>query len=317
MKKRWLIAAVAMLLAGIAVCGVSMAALGFDFKALATDAFETNIYPVAEKFDSISVEAETDQIRFLPAEDGKCTVECREMKNLTHEVAVKDGTLLVRTTDRRTWTQQIGVHIGSPAITIYLPEKAYGELSVRTDTGDVEIPADFTFVTLSIHGDTSDVECRASITGGLEIGLSTSDITLAALDAGALDLSVSTGRIQVDSVRCKGDVSIHVSTGKTLLNDLTCASLRTDGSTGDITLTDTVASGSFTIERSTGDVRFENADAQEITVKTSTGEVTGSLRSEKVFLTETDTGKQNVPKSVSGGRCEITTDTGDIEIEVP
>ena len=52
-------------------------------------------------------------------------------------------------------------------------------------------------------------------------------------------------------------------------------------------------------------------------VTTSTGEVTGSLRSEKVFITRSDTGRQDVPKSVTGGRCEITTDTGDIEITVP
>ena len=49
---------------------------------------------------------------------------------------------------------------------------------------------------------------------------------------------------------------------------------------------------------------------------TDTGEVKGTLRSEKIFFTESDTGKISVPKSVTGGRCEITTDTGDIEIEI-
>ena len=38
--------------------------------------------------------------------------------------------------------------------------------------------------------------------------------------------------------------------------------------------------------------------------------------SAKVFITETDTGKVEVPKSVTGGRCEIETDTGDIQITV-
>ena len=38
--------------------------------------------------------------------------------------------------------------------------------------------------------------------------------------------------------------------------------------------------------------------------------------SDKVFLTETDTGKVDVPKSITGGRCEITTDSGDITVEV-
>ena len=37
---------------------------------------------------------------------------------------------------------------------------------------------------------------------------------------------------------------------------------------------------------------------------------------EKVFLVQTDTGNVDVPRSVTGGACEITTDTGDVRITV-
>ena len=72
----------------------------------------------------------------------------------------------------------------------------------------------------------------------------------------------------------------------------------------------------FSIERSTGDVRFTDCDAAEICVKTDTGDVTGSLLSDKVFITNTDTGSVNVPETISGGKCEIITDTGDIKITI-
>ena len=49
---------------------------------------------------------------------------------------------------------------------------------------------------------------------------------------------------------------------------------------------------------------------------TDTGDVKGSLLSEKIFIPTTDTGDVDVPKTVTGGRCEITTDTGDIKITV-
>ena len=52
-------------------------------------------------------------------------------------------------------------------------------------------------------------------------------------------------------------------------------------------------------------------------VSTDTGDVTGSLLSAKVFVVTTDTGTVQVPKSTAGGRCEISTDTGDIRITVP
>ena len=70
------------------------------------------------------------------------------------------------------------------------------------------------------------------------------------------------------------------------------------------------------IKRSTGKVEFNQCDADTIYVKTNTGSVTGSLLSEKVFITDTDTGKVDVPKTITGGRCEITTDTGNIIISV-
>ena len=317
MKKGWMIVSGALILIGVAVCLGAMVMLGFDFKKLNAQPFGTNTYAVSESFENISIQADTDKLTFLPAEGKACRVECRESKKLTHEIAVQNNTLTVRTVDKQTWFSRIGLNLDSPAITVYLPERVYDSLVIETDTGDVAIPEDFTFGSLRINGDTADVRCNASAPDGMEINLSTGDIDLAENKTGDLSLTVSTGTINVDSTVCKGDVSIHVSTGRVKLDGLTCANLRTEGSTGDITLKDTLAAGKIAIARSTGDVRFENADAVEIDVKTSTGDVTGTLRSEKIFFAESDSGKVSVLKSVTGGKCEITTDTGKIEIEVP
>ncbi len=46
------------------------------------------------------------------------------------------------------------------------------------------------------------------------------------------------------------------------------------------------------------------------------GDVKGTLLSEKAFFAESDTGDIDVPKTNVGGRCEITTDTGDIQIQI-
>ena len=70
------------------------------------------------------------------------------------------------------------------------------------------------------------------------------------------------------------------------------------------------------LERSTGDVKFTLCDAGELFVKTTTGNVIGSLCSEKIFMAKASTGKVEVPKSVTGGICEIETSTGDIRITI-
>ena len=57
-------------------------------------------------------------------------------------------------------------------------------------------------------------------------------------------------------------------------------------------------------------------DGGQILIKTDTGKVSGSLLSDKVFIIETDTGRKDYPKTTTGGKCEITTDTGDIIITI-
>lgn len=77
-----------------------------------------------------------------------------------------------------------------------------------------------------------------------------------------------------------------------------------------------LAAEKFSVERSTGDVKFNRCDATTIYVKTDTGDVTGNLLSSKVFITNTDTGIVDVLQTVDGGKCEIITNTGDIELDI-
>ena len=115
---------------------------------------------------------------------------------------------------------------------------------------------------------------------------------------------------------CGGDITVRVSTGDAQLTDVKCGSLIFTGNTGDILLDNVIADERFYIKSSTGDVIFEGCDAAEIFVDSDTGAVKGRLLSDKIFIVESDTGRIDIPKSGSGGRCEITTDTGNIKIRV-
>ena len=164
---------------------------------------------------------------------------------------------------------------------------------------------------------TGDVKALASAKKSLKIKASTGDITAENISCGGeLSLEVSTGKISVSRLVCDGDIKITVSTGKTCLSDVTCNNLTSGGSTGDLHLKNTVATGKFDIERSTGDITLDGCDAEEISIETSTGDVTGTILSSKIFFTETSTGDVDVPKTTTGGMCEIITSTGDIEISI-
>lgn len=315
-SKVWLIIGIFLVMIGFGLFAAAMTANRWDFTRLSTAEYVTNVHQIGEAFHSISMESDTADIRFVPSEDGECKVVCQEFAKEEHTVAVADGILTVNVTDGRAWYDYIGINIGETRITIYLPAGEYTALLIHESTGDVEIPRDFSFSRLEIVASTGDIDNAASASGEMKIKTGTGDIHVESVTAGKLELSVSTGEITAASVICEGELKIHVSTGKTDLIDVKCGSISSTGSTGDISMRDLIADGSLSVQRSTGDIRLDRCDAAELLIKTSTGDVTGSLLSEKVFITKTSTGDVDVPQTLSGGKCDITTDTGDIRIKM-
>ncbi len=314
--KIWLIVAAALVASGIIMFGLVMTMLNWDFLKLGTSKYETNRYEIDESFNDISIKTDTSDIAFLPSEDGKIKVVCYEQAKTKHSVSVENDTLIINLLDNRKWYDFIGITFWSTKMTVYLPEGEYGKLNVKVSTGEVEISENYKFESVDITATTGNVKSSASTSDFLKIKTGTGHITLGDISAKSMDLSVTTGDIDVSNLECEGEVKIKVTTGKTKLTNVQCKDLVSSGSTGDITMTNMIVSGKLDIERSTGDIKFESCDSGEIFIETDTGDVKGSLLSGKIFVVNTDTGKKDVPKTTSGGVCEITTDTGDIIINI-
>ena len=313
---KWIITAVVLLIMGIVICGVSFGVLGFDLGKLSTVTYVTNTYDVSEKFQNISIDGDTENIKFVFSEEEKCRVVCFEEENDLHTVRVEDQTLTIEKKDRKGFWWNVSIATESPSITVYLPEKVYKELSIESDTGDVEIPKEFSFDTIDVNLDTGDMSCLASAEGDIRVRTDTGHITIADVTAAGMLLSSDTGKLELSDVKISGDLEIQEHTGKVVLENVKCRNFTSDGDTGSLVMTNVTASGEFNLERNTGDIEFHGCDAETIYVETDTGDVTGTLLTDKVFITETDTGSVDVPKSVTGERCEISTDTGDIRIEI-
>ena len=312
----WLLLAAGCLVVGCIIFAGVMSVLKWDFNKLSTVKYETNTYNLSEEIMSISLTTCTANVVLIPGEGENATVTCYEQKNEKHTVSVKDGTLTVQYTDTRKWYEHIGISFGATKIVISIPGGEYGSLSIKSDTGNVEIPKDFTFESIDIREDTGKVTNRASASGAVKIKTTTGDILVENISAGSMDLSVSTGKITASEVTCTGDVKVGVSTGKTNLSGVKCKNLISNGTTGSLSLKNVIATESFSLTRSTGDVVLDGCDAAQINAKTTTGSITGTLLSEKVFITSTSTGKIDVPKTLAGGKCELSTSTGNIKIKI-
>ena len=296
MKKGLIITAVVLIVAGIALFTAALVAAGFDLSKLSGENYVTNTYTVDEKFTGVSVKTSQTDVIFKLSEDGKVKVVCEEREKVRHSVTVENGTLTISAVNKREWYDYLAIFSKHLTMTVYLPSDDYGSLNVKTDTGSVAVPVDYSF-------DSADV-CT-----------STGSIVFKAKEVGSLKLKSSTGAVTVEGCAAES-VDVSVSTGKVVLSSVDCGSFVTNGSTGSVALKNVVASGSFKIERATGNVNFDMCDAAETTVKTSTGNVKGSLLTAKTFVAKSSTGRVSVPDSVSGSRCEITTSTGNIEITV-
>lgn len=330
----WLMIAGVLILVGLVLFMCAFAKLDFDVSKLNTMKCETNTYEVSGDFENISIKESIAKLQFLPSEDDSCRVVCKEWVRMKHSVTVKDGTLVIEQIDTRRWIDYFGISFGELSMTVYLPKTAYASLSIDTSTGDLTVPSSFSFENVNIFGSTADVTFSAPTDGNVRIQLSTGDIKFSSQTAGDLTVKTSTGRIYLNDLSC-ANLQVESSTGRINLSDLSCVNLQVNSSTGRITLTNlscknlraksntgsvlmqsVIARGNFSIETDTGDVELHGCDAAEIYIETDTGDVEGELLSEKVFFASSDTGRVDVPKTISGGRCEIETDTGDIKFRI-
>ncbi len=293
--KGWLIAGTILFLLGCFLMGGALMGLNWNFSKLSTTKYETNSYTISESFQNISILANTADIVFVPSESGSAVV-CYEENKAKHSVSVKGDTLVIELVDNRKWYDHIGFHFDTPKITVQIPNGDYGILHLTSDTGDVMLPEHYRFQSMDISLSTGDITCRSSCLEDARIRTTTGHIHLENLSAKALDLSVSTGHAK--------------------LTDVACKSFTSHGNTGDLTLQNVIAEETITLRRSTGYVSFDRCDAREIFVETDTGDVKGTLLTDKVFFAQTDTGNVNVPKTMTGGKCEIATSTGDISIQI-
>ena len=314
--KIWLIISASLILVGCIIFVGVMMALNWDFTKLSTNQYETNKYAINEEFKNISILSDTADIEFLPSENSEILVVCYEQPKIKHSVEVKDDTLKIEVKDTRRWYEFIGISFGNSKITVYLPKWDYNDLLIKQSTGDAVIPKEFKFESINVSQSTGNVICSASANGDVKIKTSTGDITVENVTVGSLKASVSTGEVNATDIECVGNFTVKVSTGKAKLTNVKCNNFTSKGDTGDITLKNVIANENISLERSTGNVKLDGVDAKELNIQTDTGDVKGSLLSDKVFIAKTDTGSVKVPETTTGGKCKITTDTGNIKIEI-
>lgn len=293
MKK--FVIAILLIIIGCAIFVGVMAKLEWDFTALSTVDSVTNEYEITESYNNIYIDVDTADVRFVPSECEKTRIVCHEWENTKHTVSVKDGTLVIELADEREWYEGFDIKFGKTEVIVYLPSGNYGALNVDLSTGDVDVNGSFGFESIEISTSTGDVKNRAS--------------------AETVKIDTTTGNIYVENITCDL-LFLSVTTGDVEVRNAKCNTFDSDGTTGELYMSDVIAETKISIERNTGDIRFDRCDSGEIYIDVTTGNVNGSLLTDKIFITDTSSGKIDIPSSASGGVCKISTTTGNIKITI-
>ena len=317
MKRRLMLAAAVMLCAGLIISAAAAAAMKFDLSLLNTSTVSCpagSAVPrrsssdltllsrtVQEDFDSVSVTSDVCSVELLPSDNGTAFVEYPAADGIGHSVTVENGVLNITWQDNRSPAARIGIYFGDEdifRIRIYLPAAQLDALTVKTQSGDIDIGRGWSLGRVSLTSASGDMEVS---------GISCSDA----------ELESASGDISLEASELSSHLRVRSTSGDIKLQSVVCENLEIDSTSGDAQLRGVLASGEMRIETSSGDISLERCDGAQLELTASSGEVSGSLLSGKIFSAASVSGDIELPASLpSGGVCRIETASGDISVAV-
>ena len=304
--------------AGMIVFLIGAALAGFNFDDIYDNKYETVTLNVEDKFTDIDISTEVEcDIYLFKSDDGTCRIECVQSDKIEHRATVKNGELVVTRTDTRKWYERIGFFSWRSAkLSVYLPEEVYDTLELKTVSGDITVPGDFTFRDVSAESTSGDIKFDAKAEHGISCKTVSGDIFVSGSE-GRTNLKTTSGDVRVSNINTDSDVLVDTTSGDIEISDIKAGTFSILTTSGDISLRNALASGNVNITAVSGDIRMISCDAETFYVKTVSGDVSGDILSPKFFETHTTSGDVRVPQSDrNAGTFEVHTTSGDIRIDV-
>jgi DUF4097 and DUF4098 domain-containing protein YvlB len=181
--------------------------------------FETHEYEIKENYKDIKIVTDTADIQFILSEKPNTFIVCEEEKNANHSVMVKENTLRIEVNDNKKWYEDIGINLRAPKITVYLGKSEYGNISLKTDIGNILLDNIIVTGKIAIETDTGNVkfeECDASEvfietdTGNVTGSFVTDKVVFAESDTGNIDIPKVIANEKCEIITETGNIKITI-----------------------------------------------------------------------------------------------------------
>ena len=321
-----LIVGIALTLVGAAVVFFAFLSVDFDFAKLnynisggTSENYVEKTYDVTEKFDSIYIEDSSTDIFFEKATGDNVYVESYEREDVNYDVKVSNKTLYIRRNPKHD-VQLFSLAFSEPDthLTVYLPKKAYDELTIETASSDISLSNELEFKSVDIDVASGDVTIDSKVSELLSIEAASSDLFIFNTNAKTVKLHTASGEITLNGLKDGEEVDISTASGEIEITDVKTKYFKSSTASGDQSYRNVVAENKMKLDSGSGEIIFYGCDAKEIDINTASGDVYGELLSKKAFITDTASGDVDIAYDAYGesGECNINTASGDITIEL-
>lgn len=313
-----LLVSVILIFAGAGLFTAGAAFRGFDFTGIWQRKLISGEYKAEENFSEIEALGEIScDIEIMKSDDGTCRIEYVSAEYIEHSIRVESSKLIISCKDTSKWYEHLfKIGWGTDYIKIYLPENEYNAISLKTVSGDIYIPGNFTFNEIYAKSTSGDIESEAAAKSKFYAKTTSGDIMVKNVKCEA-SLNSTSGDIKLSGFETDGGISVKTTSGDIKLDNIKAGELNIDTTSGDVSTYFAIISGNAVIKSTSGEIDFEKCDAAEFHIETVSGDVKCRILSPKFFQIKTTSGDIDVPQSdKSAGLFYVETTSGDIDVEI-
>lgn len=289
--------------------------LNYDFTSGSSESYVEKVYDVNDSFDSIYIEDSSADITFAKSENDKAYVESFEREDVSYDVKVNNKTLSII---RNKKLFSLSFNTPDTYLTVYLPQKAYDELTIKVASSDIILSEEFEFASVDIDTASGDVSVASKIIKSLSINVASSDIAVSNCEAKKVKLHTASGEITINNLNGCEEIEVSTASGEIEISDVKAKNFKGSSASGEQSLKNVVAENKIDLNSGSGEILLYGCDAQDIHISTASGDVYGELLSKKIFVTDTASGDVKISPDAYGedGECRVETASGDITLKL-
>ncbi|MBE6996811.1 MAG: DUF1700 domain-containing protein [Ruminococcaceae bacterium] len=310
-KAALIVAACLLICAGV---GIILASLNMG----RSSAMEKEV-TLSEDIRALEIDSGSAAVELLCAKDGATHVKYIQSARVNYDIEVDGGTLRVARRRAGGWSL-FSVSLAEDYVRVYLPEREYESLWIKSSSGGVAVPEDFRFGSAVINASSGGIAFAADAREELNIQTSSGGVAVSGASPARLVVSASSGGVALADMH-PGSVSLNLSSGSLRLSAIRCADLDAESSSGSVRLSDVIATGKITLDCSSGSIRLDDCDAAALDLHCSSGSISGHLLTDKDYRLSSTSGSVYAPSSSAPtadgekGICQARTTSGSIRFD--